>query len=109
MASTFEVTPFHEQGDKVKYHINPLNVVLVRPVWREEELHVLSCDRSVTCPLSGIEGGDDVIFTACEVGRGEEFAELLFVNSLGAQSALVVKESVAKIKERWNEGLRGTR
>lgn len=75
MPSTFEVTPMIRPYEK--WNINPLNVVLVRPVLiREDDQE----DRTGT--------------------------QLLFVNTIGAESSVTALETPKKVRELIDAALR---
>lgn len=83
MARTFDVTPAPEVygelvGAGATWTVNPLNVVLARPQTRQAD-----------------DGG---MFTVTEI---------LFVNTIGPQSSIVVSESPTRVKELLNDTLRG--
>lgn len=109
MAQVFMVTP-SEIGDDEKWGINPMNVVLIRPRHKAEAEHAGACDLGPQCGLyAGLQKPalPEDIFECAVVPTGEEVTELIFVNTVGAQSSLLVRESVQKVRELFNDSLRG--
>ena len=96
MAKPFAVTPLG--GEEKKWHVNPDNVVLIRPRMESREFHDEMCGgQHEECGLVMDLG------MGCYVGPGDEVTELLFVNTVGS---MVCTEKFDKVRELWADALK---
>jgi hypothetical protein len=112
MASTFAVTPV--VSPDAKWSVVPSNVTFIRPIFDVEQMHTKGCENgdgegTLPCPFGPqLPEADTVgMYAGCTEKVKGEYTEILFVNTIGPQSSVVVKESVAKVRELIDAGLRG--
>jgi hypothetical protein len=101
------LSPLNAPGPEGQtWYVNPLNVTALRPRWTGSEMHMEECDESEEmCVLRGAErvgAGDRV----CEQLYEDQHTEVLFVNTIGPQSSVVVVEPVSKVRELMDDALR---
>lgn len=112
MASTFAVTPVLSPNEK--WDVVPMNVTFIRSIFDIEQQHTQGCENggaggTLPCPFGPkLPEAETVgMYAGCvELVKGE-YTEILFVNTIGPQSSIVVKESKAKVRELIDAGLRG--